>query len=278
MDNAASPSHAAGDQSNREIRILLVEDNLTNQEVAALTLRDHGYQVDTAENGQLALAALRQNHYHLVLMDCLMPVMDGFEATRRLRRGDPPTLSSQIPVIALTACAMPGDRERCLDAGMDDYVTKPIIESELLGAIGRVLARTAMPPPPDPIALAEVASAPIPVFDLGDMMHRLAGNRNIATVMLRRLLSDMPLRLIGLQAALAGSETQTAVREAHTIKGLAAGAGAAYLWQAARRIERLCKDGLLDDATQQLPELSAQLDLVLPEWKAFLEQNSEFRS
>jgi HPt (histidine-containing phosphotransfer) domain-containing protein len=119
----------------------------------------------------------------------------------------------------------------------------------------------------------EAPPVPDPVFDAADMLHHLAGNRNIAVVMLHRLLSDIPIRLRELGAALAGGQTSTAIREAHTIKGLAAGAGAPELWQTARRIELLCKDALLDQAAQEFPQLSAEVSRVLPEWEAFLAAN-----
>jgi CheY-like chemotaxis protein/HPt (histidine-containing phosphotransfer) domain-containing protein len=260
--------------ANREVRILLVEDNSTNQEVASVLLTSQGFQVDTVENGQQALATLQRNRYHLVLMDCLMPVMDGFEATRRLRRGDPPTLSPRIPVIAVTACATPEDRARCREAGMDDYVSKPIMESELFAAIARALDRNAQAQPASNLNRgSEAPPVSSPVFDAGEMLQRLAGNRSIAVVMLRRLLSDMPVRLNELQAALSGGQANTACREAHTIKGLAAGAGARQLWQAARRAERLCQEDLLDQAAQELPEITDQVNRILPEWEAFLAAN-----
>ena len=131
--------HTLEESIRREIRILLVEDNLTNQKVACAMMRKHGYHVDIAENGQEALAALQKTVYHLVLMDCEMPTMDGFEATRRLRSGNPPVLDPHIPVIAMTASAMQGDRERCLAAGMNDYLSKPVSKSELVAAIERAI-------------------------------------------------------------------------------------------------------------------------------------------
>ncbi|MDR1744808.1 MAG: response regulator [Planctomycetota bacterium] len=121
----------------RNLRVLLADDNLVNQKVVSGMLGKYGCHVDAVGDGKAVLEALAVNYYDIVLMDCLMPGMDGFEATRRIRAPDSPAQNPRIPVIALTASAMEGDREKCLLAGMDDYVTKPIIAQNLLDAISR---------------------------------------------------------------------------------------------------------------------------------------------
>ncbi len=121
----------------RNLRVLLADDNLVNQKVVSGMLGKYGCHVDAIGDGKAALEALAANYYDIVLMDCLMPGMDGFEATRRIRAPDSPVQNPRIPVIALTASAMEGEREKCLLAGMDDYVTKPIIAQSLLDAISR---------------------------------------------------------------------------------------------------------------------------------------------
>ncbi len=133
-------SNSKSDRSVSHKRILLVEDNEINAEIAREIIVQHGYLCDLAENGQQALQALGQKQYHLVLMDCAMPVMDGFEATRRLRREESAGKrfcpdSRHIPVIALTANAVKGDREICLEAGMDDYLSKPFEIDDLIDKI-----------------------------------------------------------------------------------------------------------------------------------------------
>jgi signal transduction histidine kinase/ActR/RegA family two-component response regulator len=117
--------------------ILLAEDNAVNQRLATVLLQRQGYRVSVAEDGQQALAALAANHFDAVLMDMQMPVMDGLEATREIRRREQAQGSHRIPIIAMTANAMQGDRQICLDAGMDDYVSKPIKTDELFGCLAR---------------------------------------------------------------------------------------------------------------------------------------------
>ena len=119
---------------------------------------------------------------------------------------------------------------------------------------------------------ADAASMGI-AFDASEMLRNVAGNRHIATVMLKRLLSDMPVRMQNLENALASGDARCATREAHTIKSLAAYAGAAPLRECARSLEQLCQQGLLEQATDGLPELQSQIDRVIPEWQAYLAQD-----
>ena len=125
----------------RNLRVLLADDNIVNQKVVAGVLGKNGCHVDAVNNGREALDALAVNYYDVVLMDCLMPEMDGFEATRLIRSPTSKALNPRIPIIALTASAMQGDREKCLAAGMDDYVSKPIIAQNLLDAISKHCVR-----------------------------------------------------------------------------------------------------------------------------------------
>ena len=125
-------------------RILVAEDNLTNQEVAVAMLNKLGYRADLVANGVEALQALREADYDVVLMDCEMPEMDGYEATRRIRERRTGTRNPHIPIIALTADAMTGDRDKCLQAGMNDYLAKPVEPRQLADVLEKWLIR---PPP-----------------------------------------------------------------------------------------------------------------------------------
>jgi len=128
--------------ATRKVRVLLVEDNAVNQRIGVALLERAGYQTEVANNGREGLAALAHMPFDLVLMDCQMPILDGYDATRGLREIEART-GAHIPVIAMTAHVMQGDREKCLQAGMDDYVAKPVVSSELYEKISYWLARSA---------------------------------------------------------------------------------------------------------------------------------------
>src|SRR5206468_5076979 len=119
-----------------DLRVLLAEDNPINQKLAVVVLQKAGYSVDAVDTGAQALEKVQSNHYNVVLMDVQMPELDGFEATHKIREWEKNT-GQHIPIIAMTAHAMQGDRERCLDAGMDDYVTKPLQPKVLFSALDR---------------------------------------------------------------------------------------------------------------------------------------------
>jgi len=119
------------EESYDSVRILVAEDNLINQKVAQAIIKKMGYEVDIVGNGQETINALQLIPYSLVLMDCQMPEMDGFEATRRIRQEGSMVLNPNIPIIAMTASAMSGDREKCIRAGMDDFIAKPVRKEEL---------------------------------------------------------------------------------------------------------------------------------------------------
>ena len=129
-----------------DLPLLLAEDNLVNQKVAGILLAKLGQEVDVVSNGAEALAALARRRYALVFMDVQMPVMDGYEAVRRIRAGSDEVLQPRVPVIALTAHAMKGDRQRCLDAGMDDYLAKPIDRAALEAVLAKYLETRAPVP------------------------------------------------------------------------------------------------------------------------------------
>ena len=240
------------------MRILLAEDHPTNQIVALEILKKLGYQADAVGNGSEAIRCLREGFYDIVLMDCQMPEMDGFEATRRIRDGSAKTRNPKIPIIALTAHAIRGDRERCLNAGMSDYISKPIAAEELGETLGRWAARlTAEAPPlevPDlagshpspqpcgdtvPTASAQTANEARPmVFNPKTLLKRVMGDRALSRRVVEGFLADLPSQLAAIKTAIAQNETHTTSVQAHQLKGAASVIGAEAAQDVAAELER----------------------------------------
>jgi two-component system sensor histidine kinase/response regulator len=247
------------------LRLLLVEDNLTNQEVALGMLENLGYQADVAGDGRIALRALAQADYPLVLMDCQLPDLDGYEASRLIRQPDTDVKNHDIPIIAMTAHAMSGDREKCLAAGMNDYLAKPIDPRALEQALERWITgsdreggRSAGNQPPPPVVLTAAE------FEAEDLMERLGGNERLARRVIARFLGDVPEQLAVLAHAIERVDNETAHRAAHSIKGAAANAGGPRVREAARKLEQLGQSGDWAAATAMLPELSASFESLRP--------------
>ncbi|MCL7463220.1 response regulator [Pseudomonas sp. NW5] len=250
----------------RGAHLLLVEDNLVNQEMAQEILSRAGLQVDVAANGAEALAMLARNRYDGVLMDCQMPVMDGFEATRRLRQQPD---FADLPVIAMTANAMAGDREACLEAGMNDHIAKPIDIAQLFITLHRwvhpqVVSVAVPEPAPDDEALP---LPPITGLSLEAALQRLGGNRGLLRKLIGRFRDTQGEVVTQIRAALAAGEADTAVRLAHTLKGLAGNLGAEALVQQAANVEQCLRqagnpglEAALEALQRVLQELLAQID------------------
>ncbi len=245
------PASVAGDA--QEPRILLVEDNPVNLIVAQKMLATLGYQAQVATHGEAALDLLRQHRHDLVFMDCQMPVLDGYQATRRWRALEAETGAARLPIVAMTANAMAGDRERCLEAGMDDYLPKPVSREQLEGCLARWLPRrgTSLPSirsvePQAETATPAMQSAALPILDTDvlDELHEVAGAETASIVQL--FLEDAP-RLIARLEAASGTRDNDELREAsHTLKSSSANVGAIALANAARRIELAARAGPIE--------------------------------
>ncbi len=249
-------------------RILLVEDNEINQEVALDLLRHARLEVDLAENGQVALDRLQANDYALVLMDMQMPVMDGVEATRQLRRL--PGLAA-LPVVAMTANAQAADRQRCQEAGMNDFIPKPI-EPELLW---QTLLKWIAPRPAaaaadsdSDMATAAVSTAPAaPALDLGvaaidpgPALRRMLGNTELYFATVRKFCRLQENTGQTMAAALDAGDWVTAQRQAHTLKIVAASIGAGRLAEQAAALEKALAERLpRADADRHIGVIDGQL-------------------
>jgi PAS domain S-box-containing protein len=241
----------AGDQARvHGSRVLLVEDNATNQEVALEILQAGAVEVAVAENGLEALAAVNEQAFDAVLMDVQMPEMDGLEATRAIRRE--PRLQA-MPIIAMTANAMAGDRERCLAAGMNDYLSKPIDPDELFAALARWVHRTGLPTEPamasDPhleqsrqIRVSDPDFGPLAGFDVQAGIRRLGGNQALYARLLADFVRDHGGDVEAIREALLRGDVTRAKRLAHTLKGLAGNLSATAVQGAAKALDAGLQD------------------------------------
>ncbi|MCF7936410.1 MAG: response regulator [Synergistales bacterium] len=261
-------------------RILVAEDNSTNQKVLASMLDRQGRSADIVPDGGEALKALQAAPYDLVILDVQMPVMDGLETAREIRRrgiaasrGD-----ARIPVIAMTAYALQGDRRRCLDAGMDDYIAKPVIPRDLarmlekwLPAAGSGEHRQVQGEQPLPSSAGTVAEEgqagneePL-VWDSAGFLHHMEGDRDAARQIVAVFLEDAPARARELREALEQGDGQTAGKKAHSLKGIAATIGGEALRRAALAAEEAGRSGDIDRIRAHLPEVERQLERLVEE-------------
>jgi PAS domain S-box-containing protein len=222
-------------------RILVAEDNFTNRQVVLAQLKKLGYRANAVGDGAQAVAALQHGRYDLVLMDCAMPVMDGYEATRLIRG----SRLSHLPIVALTANAMASDRERCLNQGMNDYLAKPVELSQLADVLAKwIPADLSVQTSPLPKA---VPDSPADVFDADSLLRRLMGDRELASAVLEGFLNDAPSQLKRLRVALEEQDEPGVRLQAHTLKGAAATVSAPDLCAVALKMEVAASHGRLED-------------------------------
>lgn len=255
-------------------RILVAEDNPVNQAVAAAMLKKSGYQVDLVANGLEALEALSRITYDLVLMDCQMPEMDGFVATRQIRDPASAVLRHDLPVIAMTANALAGDRERCLAAGMNDYLAKPVKPEALDKMLETWLYQLGSPEsdgkqPLETIAPSASSPAVLPVYDADEMQERLGDNPTLVQELFVMAQHDLPLRFEQLQQAIAENNRNAIINSIHSIKGMAGNLAAPRLHHLAADLHY--RTTVLETTAIQvmLPQLQEEIDCLLT---ALLEQ------
>jgi signal transduction histidine kinase/DNA-binding response OmpR family regulator len=256
IPDPAAATMAAPAQAGATTRLLLVEDNPVNLAVGEKLLSVLGYTCDIAVNGQIALEKMATGQYNLVLMDCQMPVLDGYSATREWRDRETLRKSPQrLPIVAMTANAMAGDRQRCLDAGMDDYLSKPVSREQLENCLQRWLPGRAsfepreIPKPASPslpsLHAVSVIAAPVrpgapivfPVLDhsMLDELQEIAGDETARIIAL--FLEDAPRLIAQLESASALPDLDAMRDAAHTLKSSSANVGAMALSTSAKRVE-----------------------------------------
>ncbi|MFC1891923.1 response regulator [Thermodesulfobacteriota bacterium] len=246
-------------------RILLAEDNITNQQVALGILKKLGLSADIAVNGIEAVEALKSIPYDLILMDCQMPEMDGYEATARIRNPQSKVLNHNIPIIAMTAHAMRGNREQCLEAGMDDYLSKPVTPQALATMIEKWLPKKKdvnqenkdIKAEEAPVMTGQEAAL---VFDKEALMVRLMDDEDLAKTVIEGFLVDMPKQISGIKLFINQSNSEQAGNQAHKIKGAAASIGAELLCEVAIEMENTGKTGDTEKMKYLLPQLEKQFE------------------
>jgi CheY-like chemotaxis protein/HPt (histidine-containing phosphotransfer) domain-containing protein len=260
-------------------RLLLAEDNAINQMVAVGILHKLGYRdVAIAGDGREALAKFQEQPFDAILMDCQMPVMNGYEATQQLR-----AQGCKIAIIAMTANAIKGDRERCLEAGMNDYLTKPIEPGKLREMLAHWLGAS-KPPSPSPEAKQVDSSpshdietqssepaisardevhpeAPAPmVFDRSSLLSRVEGDEELFATMLQLTLEELPKNIASLATALQSHSTEEVILHAHSIKGGGGNMGAMALAACAAQMEAAAKHGDLVAAGKFMDRIHSEFE------------------
>jgi len=269
----------ASEDTELEGKVLLVEDNPINQKVATHMLAALGLTVDAVANGEDALAALAKKSYGLVLMDCQMPVLDGYETTRRIRKQEESSVRSEainhIPVIALTAHAMDGDRRLCLSAGMDDYLSKPFKRNQLREVLGRWLPGRKTSETEglniDPVSAKYPCSqTQLPALDMDDALKRLGGDEQLLASLFSRFLQQFQNSASSVSEDFRCGNIEKAIHGVHSLKGAAGNLSAAATSEAAGKLEsELCK-GNLPAAEVLLSELESRLESALALMKQYL--------
>jgi PAS domain S-box-containing protein len=243
-------------EDRRKLQILLVEDNPVNQQVAARLLEKRGHMVTVASNGSEALPFLKQSRFDLCLMDVQMPVMDGFEATVAIRKEE--ALSGRhLPIIAMTAHAMQGDRERCLAVGMDAYISKPIQGDELI----EMVEGTAGSPSPQKTRTTESDA----VFDRAEALGRLQGDQELLADLAELFLEDSPGKMADIRKSIEGKDLTGLERAAHSLKGSVGTFGARQAFDAAFALEKTARNGDLAECSRLYAALEAEMETLKPE-------------
>jgi PAS domain S-box-containing protein len=235
----------------KHLRILLAEDNAVNRELTLRILSKRGHSVAVVANGKLAIEALETQPFDVVLMDVQMPEMDGFQATAVIRKKEAVS-GTRVPIIAMTAHAMKGDRERCLAAGMDGYISKPIQAEELV-KLTEALSAEAGP-------IDQPEGAPAQVMDRSLALARVDGDEALLGDLARLFCEESPKMLAAVREAVADKDADRLQRAAHSLKGSVATLAAQKAVDAALKLERLGRSGEMDEAERAYEILAAEIE------------------
>jgi signal transduction histidine kinase/DNA-binding response OmpR family regulator/HPt (histidine-containing phosphotransfer) domain-containing protein len=265
----ASPAPGDGETPaetpRRAARILLAEDNPVNQKLALRILEKQGHHITVVNDGESAVVAALEQAFDVILMDVQMPLLNGFEATAAIRQREAP-LARHTPIVAMTAHAMKGDRQRCLKSGMDDYIAKPIHAPELLRLVDTLTAAGAAGASLSP-ADSGPSAAPAPggaVMNVEEALERCGGDHELLAELVQLFYEDLPQLLTELDRAVAMSDPDRVRRAAHTLKGAVGNFSAQPAFEAARDLENAGRDSRLGHAPRLLETVHRELDRLAP--------------
>jgi PAS domain S-box-containing protein len=274
-DATSHAAEGAVPNGGRQLRVLLAEDNVVNQRVAVRLLERAGHAVTVVGTGREAITALARQRFDLVLMDVQMPEMNGLEATALIRREEQ-AAGRHVPIIAMTAHAMKGDRERCLQAGMDGYVAKPVRAHDLFEAVARIIPSEAVAGGRWTVDGTEPSSPstvhrPPSTLDEAELLDRVGGDRALLRDIVSMFLDASPRSLAELREAAARGDAAALHRQAHTFKGMVGHFGATEAVEAALRLETMGGDGDLAGADAACAALEVAVARLRPELARLLD-------
>ncbi|MGA9569959.1 MAG: response regulator [Candidatus Acidiferrales bacterium] len=264
---ARAPTSAAVNRRARArepLRVLLAEDNPVNQEVALRLLERRGHSVIVAENGKQALTAIERHKFDLVLMDVQMPEMGGLEATQLIRENEKAT-GEHLPILAMTAHAMQGDRERCIAAGMDGYLAKPIDPKSFFQTVEGISQRAAQGETTAKEAVGrEQGGDDRRSLDAKALLEWFSGNRKLLRDIVKTFRDDCPRMMSRIRSALAANDANLLAEGAHALKGSVGNFGPTAALEATREMEKIARQGKLDGAWELYATLEDEIALLLP--------------
>jgi CheY-like chemotaxis protein/HPt (histidine-containing phosphotransfer) domain-containing protein len=261
-------SHTISERRRKLVQILLAEDNPINQKLAVNLLQKSGYSVDVVDNGQMAVEAMLNKAYTLVLMDVQMPEMDGFEATQEFRIKD--TAGKKTPIIAMTAHAMKGDRERCLASGMDDYLSKPLEPREFYQTLNKWISIRL--PKTGTLDLDSISQPEIELkiidqitndpLNLVEALPRFGDDLDFFKSMLGEFINNLPERITKLEEALEQNDIKGVTRLGHNLKGASANFSAEGVRSAAAEIEINGNNGELSNVSALINRIKDEIPKI----------------
>jgi CheY-like chemotaxis protein len=252
-----------GRLARQKLRILVAEDNPVNQDLALHLLERRGHSVILAEDGKQALAAVERHKFDLVLMDVQMPEMGGLEATQAIREKEK-TTGAHVPIIAMTAHAMQGDKQRCLDAGMDGYLSKPLDPKTFLRTVEEIVAS----PQSSERAKETEAASVGQQLDAKALLERFSGNKKLLRTIVNTFREDCPKMMERIRTALTGHNAPALADGAHALKGSVGNFGPSPALETAREMEKNARQGKLGGAWELYATLEDEIAALLPALQA----------